>query len=81
MEIKFGEFKSAVTDLPTKDGNYLVLGFYRGEWFTATSLTFTVEYGWNTDEQNRETRIDYGDRGPDFEYVWTDIVTKVEEEV
>ena len=48
MQINFGEFKSCVTDLPTKDGNYFIVGFFNGKCTHASVTEYTVEYGWNT---------------------------------
>lgn len=59
--VKFGEWHN-ITELPTKDGDYIVLRFWRGnECFSVTSLHYTVEYGWNTFVDHPDNAVDYAD--------------------
>ena len=48
-KIKFSEWRSATTDLPTEDGMYLVLRFDKyGNCYSGQTLSYTVVGGWNT---------------------------------
>ena len=72
MTIKFGEFRDCVTDRPTQDGNYLILGFNaKGEFFSGANVFYTVEGGWNTTPNHYDHAISYADSCSDgYRYYW-----------
>ena len=81
MTINFGEWKDCITDRPTKDGTYIVIGFnQRGQCFSSTNIFYTVAHGWNTHSGNSAHAINYSDEyHSGYRYFWTNIDSVVME--
>jgi hypothetical protein len=77
MKVKFGNWKSCATENPTKDGDYLVIGFYEGAICYGAVLHYSTEYGWNVhiDENgvaHTENRIDFSNDTRSGSRLWCD---------
>lgn len=70
---KFSDWHDCVTDKPTKDGDYLVLRFHNGNWFSGMMYHYTVKYGWNTFEHSSENPISFEEDEPGYESVWAEV--------
>lgn len=80
MQIDFGEFRNCVTELPTKDGEYLVIGFFHNKVTYAAVTGYTVKYGWNTfvdfnGVPNTQSKITYDNAGG-HKYFWCECPIK-----
>lgn len=69
MKINLGEWKDCTVESPEKDGDYLVIGFYKGNISYASTLYYSVQYGWNihidcNGDVHTEHRIDFSDDEP-----------------
>ena len=67
--IDFGTWRNAITDLPEKDGDYVIIRFYKKEFSYVCSIHYTVEYGWNTHDTSFEHHITYDDE--DYITLWS----------
>lgn len=47
VKFNFSDFKSCKSEPPTADGEYLVLGIYKGKVTYCSRLEYHTEYGWN----------------------------------
>lgn len=74
MEVKFTDWRNAITDTPTKDGEYAVIKVYKGKFASINTLTYSVEYGWNASAQCQNTRIDFReDLADGFSHFWSEV--------
>jgi len=73
---KFSEYHMCGEDDPKEDGKYLVFRVYRSEYgyYLSYAMTydFTLEYGWNANEKNPDTVIDFAE-SEDYLTFWTDV--------
>lgn len=83
-QIKFTEWRNAVTDLPKEDGNYIVCRFYK--WHDGTisfshsyGMEYTTQYGWNTSDTNSSHPIDFAEDVERYITLWS--VPTLESEV
>lgn len=67
--IDFGTWRNAVTDLPEKDGDYIIIRFYKKEFSHASSVHYTVAHGWNTHLTSFGHAMDYDDE--DYITLWS----------
>lgn len=85
MTVNFGKWKSCATEKPEKDGVYLVIGFYKGKFVYAASLSYSVKYGWNVHIDSKgvahtDSRIDFSDDTERGYRIWCDMTEFVEVE-
>ena len=78
--IKISEFKSCENNPPTKDGSYLVIRLRNNELCYGASLFYSVEHGWNVNQNfdgswYTEARMTFDDE-PD--YVWAEVTEEEE---
>lgn len=75
-QIKFTEWRNAVTDLPKEDGNYIVCRFYIGydgtiSFSNSYGIEYTTQYGWNTSHTNSEHPINFGEDSDKYVTLWS----------
>lgn len=80
MQIDFDEFKNGATEFPKKDGEYLVIGFFRNTVTYASVTYYTVKYGWNTFVDSKgvphtQSKMTYDNDG-DHRYFWCECPVK-----
>ena len=71
--INVTEWKSCLKTKPETEGDYLVVRFRKnGSLAYATSMHYTLEYGWNTyADANKNPIVFTPDNEFDKEYFWT----------
>lgn len=67
--IKVSRFRSCVKTPPKEDGQYFVVRLVRGELKYGQHLSYTKQWGWNTDMWGHEHAIVFKDP----KYMWATI--------
>lgn len=67
--IKLSRWSSCLNTPPKKDGEYLVVRFYKGELSYASCLGYTTAYGWNTHITSHDYPVVFDSK----DFLWTEV--------
>lgn len=71
--IRISRWRSCLNTPPKKDGEYLVVRFYKGQLSYGSHLGYTTKYGWNTHMDSHDYPIKFDTK----DFLWAEVTKEV----